>query len=86
MAAGYGVGASLAGMGLQQKSEALGMLRTAADQESARNRENQVIEAQEEAGKKQLGSTLGSLAGMSVGGPWGAMIGGAAGAVIGGLL
>ena len=83
--AGYGVGASLAGMGLDQQHQALGVLRSAADQESQRNRENKALDAQETAGKKQLGSTLGSLAGMSVGGPWGALIGGAIGSVAGGL-
>lgn len=85
MAAGYGVGASLAGLGMQQKNEALGVLRESADQESARNRENKNLEVQEEAGQKQLGATLGALGGYALGGPWGAMIGGAAGAVIGGL-
>lgn len=83
--AGYGVGASLAGLGLDQKHQAMGVLRNVAEQESQRNRENRALDAQETAGKKQLGSTLGSLAGMYVAGPWGAMLGGAVGSVAGGL-
>lgn len=88
----YGVGASLASMGLDQKREAMGVLREAADQESQRNAQNKQLEAQAKAGKQQLGGTLGAMGGMmlgakvgSVGGPLGALIGGAVGAVAAGL-
>lgn len=86
--AGYGVGASLASMGVGQKHEALSVLKSVADQESQRNRENTALEAQEKAGKQQLGATAGALVGMQYGstlGPWGALIGGAAGYIAGGL-
>jgi len=92
MASGYGIGASLASMGASQYREATGMLREAANEEDERNRKNKALEAQEEAGKRQLGSTLGATAGFaagsqagSVGGPWGALIGGVVGYVAGGL-
>lgn len=81
----YGVGASLASMGLDQKREAMSVLREAADQETTRNIQNKQLEVQEEAGKRQLGSMLGATAGMAVGGPLGAMIGGTIGAIAGGL-
>lgn len=41
--AGYGVGASLAGLGQSQQHQALGALRSAAEQESQRNRENKAL-------------------------------------------
>lgn len=92
MARGYGVGASLASLGLDQKAEATQVLQASAEQESARERQNKMLEAQEKAGKQQLGGALGSAAGMAIGaqygaagGPWGALIGGVVGAVAGGL-
>jgi hypothetical protein len=90
--AGFGVGASLASMGQDQKREAVTMLKGAADEESKRNAENTMLEAQRKQGNKQLGGTLGAIGGMALGaeygsaiGPWGALIGGAIGAVAGGL-
>lgn len=90
--AGYGVGASLASMGLGQKQEAMQVLRSVADQETERNAQNKQLAAQEKAGKQQLGATVGALGGFyvgaqmgSVGGPLGALIGGAVGAVAAGL-
>jgi hypothetical protein len=87
---GYGVGASLASMGLDQKREATQMLEASANQESQRKQQNQMLEAQDKAGKQQLGGALGAAvgAGMAQGsamGPWGALIGGVVGAVAGGL-
>ncbi len=92
MAAGYGVGASLAGMSSERRSQAMGLMGRVAEEEAARNRQNKMIEAQEKAQKQQLASTIGSTAGFaagaqagSVGGPWGAVIGGVIGLVAGGL-
>ena len=88
----YGVGASLASMGLDQKREAMQVLKGAADEESRRNAQNKQLEAQEKAGRQQLGGTLGAMGGMmigakmgAVGGPMGALIGGAVGAIAAGL-
>ena len=89
MAAGYGVGASLVNAGLGQKREATQLLAKAADDESRRNAQNKQMEAQEKAGRQQLGGTLGALAGAQYGaalGPWGALLGGALGAVAGGII
>jgi uncharacterized protein YcfJ len=90
--AGYGVGASLASMGQEQKQEAAKVLGQAADEESKRNAQNKVLASQRKQGNQQLGSTLGALGGFalgaqygSVGGPLGALIGGAVGAIAGGL-
>lgn len=90
--AGYGIGASLASMGSSRQQGATKLLGEAASQEDARTRQNKALEAQEQAGKRQLGSTLGATAGFvagseagSVGGPWGALIGGVVGYVAGGL-
>lgn len=90
--AGFGIGASLANMGSGQQREATQLLQQAANQEDERNRQNKALAAQEKAGKRQLGSTLGATAGFalgaqqgSVGGPWGALIGGVVGYVAGGL-
>lgn len=89
--AGYGIGASLAGMGSSRQQEATKLLGEVANQEESRKRQNKAIEMQEKAGKRQLGSTLGATAGYaigtgaSVGGPWGALIGGVVGYVAGGL-
>lgn len=90
--AGFGVGASLANMGQEQLSQATKVLSEASNEESKRNAENQMLKAQEKAGKRQLGSTLGAMGGYalgaeagSIGGPWGALIGGALGYVAGGL-
>ena len=89
MAAGYGVGASLVSFGQGQKHEATQMLAKAADDESRRNAQNQALEAQEKAGRQQLGGSLGAIAGAQYGaalGPWGALIGGALGAVAAGWI
>jgi uncharacterized protein YcfJ len=90
--ASYGVGASLASMGQDQKRESTQVLSQAADEESRRNAQNTQLEAQRKQGNQQLGSTLGALGGFalgaqtgSVGGPLGALIGGAVGAIAGGL-
>jgi hypothetical protein len=89
---GYGVGASLASLGtsvLQQGTQVMG---EAASQEAERNRQNTVIQAQQKAGRVQLGSTLGAVGGFalgaqmaSVGGPLGSLIGGAIGAIASGV-
>lgn len=93
MAGGYGIGPSLASMGQSQFKEAQQTLAASADEESRRNAHNQLMEAQAKSEKRQLGSTVGAMAGFyagseagSVGGPWGALIGGALGYVAGGLL
>lgn len=93
MPAGQGVGASLVGLGLDQKRVAMEALRVAADQETKRNAENKVLAAQDKAAKQQLGGSLGGLAGAAIGaqygaaaGPWGALIGGLVGSVAGGYL
>lgn len=86
MAAGLGVGASLASIGQSRQREAMQMLGQAADAESQRNMANQRIEQQTEAGNRQLGATLGSVAGMALGGPFGSLIGGAIGTIAGGVL
>lgn len=93
MAQGYGVGASLASMGLDQKRESIEGIRRAAAEEDRRALENKRLETQEKAGKQQLTSTVGATAGFalgaqygSAGGPWGALIGGALGAIAGGLI
>ncbi len=85
--AGYGVGASLASLGMSQKNDAYAALGKAAEEEERRNQMNKELEAQRKAGNQQLGSTLGATAGMAVGaqygstmGPWGALIGGLVGA------
>lgn len=88
MAAGYGVGASLASMGQGQEREATQMLASVANQESERNAKNKMLESQEKAGRQQLGGTVGAMLGAEYGaalGPWGMLIGGALGAVAGGL-
>lgn len=90
--AGYGIGASLASMGSSRQQEATKLLGEVAQEEDSRKRQNKALEMQEEAGKRQLGSTMGALGGFamgsqagSVGGPWGALIGGVVGYVAGGL-
>ena len=88
MAAGYGVGASLAGMGQDQRREATQVLARVADQETDRNVKNKMLESQEKAGRQQLGGMVGAQLGATYGaslGPWGMLIGGALGAVAGGL-
>lgn len=85
MAAGLGIGASLASLGQSRQREAMQMLGQAADAESQRNMANQRIEQQTEAGNRQLGATIGSTIGMGVGGPIGSLVGGAIGAIAGGL-
>lgn len=88
----FGIGASLASMGQEQQQQATAELKRSADEESKRNAENKMLEAQDKAGKKQLGATLGSAAGFYAGaqagssfGPWGALIGGAVGYLAGDL-
>jgi uncharacterized protein YcfJ len=83
--AGYGVGASLQSLGMQQRSEATQMLAKSASNESERNQKNQVMKAQAKAGNQQLGATAGAMAG-SMFGPWGTVIGGAVGAIAGGFM
>lgn len=91
--ASYGLGAAgLAGMGLEQKNEAMETLGALAAQETSRDIANDQIEAQRKEGNKQLGGTVGALGGMmlgasygAAGGPIGALIGGAVGAVAGSL-
>jgi hypothetical protein len=92
MAAGYGIGASLASLGTERRSQAMNMLGRVAEDESQRERQNKMLEAEERAQKQQLASTVGSTVGFaagaqagSVGGPWGAVIGGAIGLIAGGL-
>jgi len=87
-----GVGATLQSLGQDTQQQAMGTLGAAAQQETQRNSQNQMLEAQEKAGRVQLGSTVGSLAGFyagsqvgAVGGPLGALIGGTVGAIAGGL-
>lgn len=86
MAAGIGIGASLASLGQSRQREAMQMLGQAADAESQRNMANQRIEQQTEAGNRQLGATIGSTIGMGLGGPIGSLVGGAIGTIAGGLI
>lgn len=65
--AGLGVGASLVSQGLQEKSQAMGILGKAADEESQRNVQNQQIQAADKAGKQQLGATVGATLGLVYG-------------------
>lgn len=88
----YGLGASLASMGENNLKESIRSAGAAANMEANRNQTNQQIEAQNDAAKVQLGSSLGGMAGFalgaqagSIGGPMGALIGGAVGAIAGGL-
>lgn len=90
--AGTGLGASLASIAGQQQEEAMRLQKEAADNETRREQQNKQIEAQEKAGRQQLGATLGAMGGFALGaqygsaaGPWGAVIGGAIGAVAAGL-
>lgn len=85
MAGGFGVGASLASLGMQQKNEAVDTVGKAAGEEASRRLKNDQLEGQREAGNKQLGATTGALIGMQVAGPWGALVGSVAGAIGGGL-
>jgi hypothetical protein len=92
MAASYGVGASLASLGAERRSQAMNALGRVAESEDQRKRENKMLEAQEKAQKQQLASTIGSTVGFaagaqagSIGGPWGAVIGGAIGLIAGGI-
>lgn len=86
MAAGLGIGASLASLGQSRQREAMQMLGQVADAESERNMANQRIEQQTEAGNRQLGATIGSTIGMGLGGPIGSLVGGAIGTIAGGLI
>jgi hypothetical protein len=89
---GYGIGASLASYGTDQKRQAMLELGSAAEQENKRKIANEQNAQAEKQGKIQLGSTLGAMGGMAMGasygtagGPIGALIGGALGALAGGL-
>lgn len=94
----YGIGASIANagkrpvgtplvaQGLDQQKEAIGQLTTAAGEETRRNAQNTMLEAEAKQGNRMLGSTLGSIAGGAVGGPVGAVIGGVLGGLAGGSL
>lgn len=91
--AGTGLGASLASIAGQQQEEAMRLQKEAADNETRREAQNKQIEAQEKAGRQQLGATVGGLAGGAIAGaqwgssagPYGMLIGAAVGAVAGGL-
>ena len=83
--AGYGIGASLAGVGAQQQQDATQMLGESARQEQERNQFNQAQKQQAKAGNAQLGATAGAMAG-SYFGPWGTLVGGLVGAIAGGNL
>lgn len=86
MARTYGLGGGgLAGMGMDQQKQAVGLLGAAAEQEQARNLNNMQMEQQRKAGNTSLGAAGGAMAGFVVGGPMGAMIGGTIGAISGGL-
>ncbi len=87
-----GVGATLQSLGQGVQQDAMNTLGAAAEQEGRRNMQNQQIEQQQQAGRVQLGTTLGALGGFAlgskvgaVGGPMGALIGGTVGAIAGGL-
>lgn len=89
----YGLGgAGLAGVASQQQAQSMEMLGRAADEEQRLGLMNQQREQERVAGNRQLGSSVGAMAGMAIGaqygaagGPWGAAIGGLVGAVAGGL-
>jgi len=81
---GYGIGASLASFGADQKRQAIQELGVASDDEAKRNQKNQMMQQQAKAGNMQLGSTVGATAGSAFG-PGGTLIGGAVGAIAGGL-
>lgn len=89
----YGIGASLASVGLNVQREALHEYSAAADEEAKRNAENTRLEAQRKAGNAQLGATAGGLAGGAIAGaefgssagPWGMAIGAVAGALFGSM-
>ena len=85
-------GATLLGVGEDQRQDGMSLLGSAARAESQRNITNENLKREAKAGNVQLGATLGTTAGMmygmkagSVGGPWGAVIGGAIGAIAGSL-
>lgn len=97
--ASYGVGASLAGMGVQQEQNATQMLAEASRQETDRNNKNKMIKAENKTSAESLGGTVGAMVGAGgvelgaagaefgmVGGPMGALIGGTLGAIAGGIL
>ncbi len=89
----YGIGAGgLAGAGFEQQNQALGILGSAAEDETRRNIANKQANQARKAGNAQLGATLGAAGGMAlgmqmgaVGGPMGAMVGGLIGGIAGGL-
>ena len=85
---GYGIGASLASYGADQKRQAMLELGNAAEQENARNIKNQQLSQAEKQGKIQLGS--GKLLVLDVAGTaiaaGGAAAGAASGAAAGSVL
>ena len=86
MARTYGLGGGgLAGVGVQQQSQAADLLGRAAEQEQSRNLANEQMEPQRKAGNAQLGAVAGAAAGFYMGGPVGAMVGGLLGTVGGSL-
>jgi hypothetical protein len=78
------IGGGLAAQGLQQETEASGLLDKAANEESSRNMMNKQNAQANKAGNTQLGATAGAMAGMYFG-PVGAMVGGLLGAIGGAL-
>lgn len=86
---GIGGDQGIAQAGQAQAGQAMDMAGIAANQEQARNSQNQQIRSANKAGNMALGSTVGAIGGMaagaemgSAGGPWGAAIG----AIAGGLM
>lgn len=79
-----GGGGGLIGQGVNQQAMATQMLGRVAEEETARNIDNQQRESARKAGNAQLGATAGAMAGATYGsalGPWGSVIG----ALVGGI-
>lgn len=76
-------GTGLTGLGAQQQRTATNLLGEAADAETARNIQNQQIQAQEKSQNSQLGGMAGGAAAGAAFGPWGALVGGLVGAFAG---
>jgi hypothetical protein len=83
--AGYGVGASLASMGLNEQKVGIDEIAAASSQDAQRQAENTQMKSQARAGNMEMGAGAGAMAGFAIGGPWGAVIGGLVGAVGGSL-
>lgn len=79
-------GAGLTGLGQSQQRDATSLLGQAADQETARNIQNQQIAVQEKSQNAQMGGAAGGAAGGAMFGPWGALIGGVIGGLAGGQM